>query len=320
MPWNARAEQLLASPGALCVIREIARGFVSDHDNSLRASSWFASTQRWLMSHIAMKLHFIGSASAEGGLTRHNFVQAVVGHELASRNTARAVFAEAIKYGFTRAVVGSKRTSPDDGMLPVELTEPTIGLLADWYVLHLRALDALCSARRLDRFPANPLAALAVMEPLVCDGLLTSMDVRSPGPVYSLFTWMDQGGPLMDRLMAGIDCNTAIDGERSVTDVTSMSELARALALSRSHVARKLVDGESAGHVGWTGRRGHSAMWVSSGFRKEYARAQALKLAIIDSAFASAFASEDSPLQPRFEHAGPDHVSKMGGDRSRHAQ
>lgn len=320
MPWSARAEQLLANPDALCVVCEIARAFVSSHDNSLRASSWFASTQRWLMSHIAMKLHFRGSASAKGGLTRHNFVQAVVGHKLASRNTARAVFAEAIKYGFAEPVLKGKQTSPDGGMLPIELTKAAIGHLADWYFLHLRALDALGGARRVDRFSADLLAALAAMEPLVCDELVACRDVRSPGPVYALFTWMDQGGPLMDRLMAGIDCNTAKDGEPAVTDVTSMSELARALGLSRSHIARKLVDSERAGHVGWTGRRGHSAMWVSSGFRMEYARAQALKLAIIDAAFASAFASADRPPEQCLEQAGPDRVSKMGGDRSRRPQ
>lgn len=313
MSWNARVEQLLAKPNALRVVCDIARGFVSDHDNSLRASSWFASTQRWLMSHIAMKLHFLGPTSVEGGLTRHNFIQAVVGHKLASRNTTRAVLGEAIKYGFARYVVGSSQNSTNGGMAPIELTESSIGHVADWYFLHLQALDALDGAGRVDRFARNPLAALAAMEPLVCDELVACMDVRSPGPVYALFTWMDQGGPLMDRLMAGINANTAMDGKPSVTDVTSMSELARALGLSRSHIARKLVDSERAGHIGWTGRRGHSAMWVSSNFRQEYARAQALKLAIIDAAFASTFSSMELPSGRSVEPpvATPSPVSEM---------
>jgi hypothetical protein len=39
------------------------------------------------------------------------------------------------------------------------------------------------------------------------------------------------------------------------------------------------------GSLGWQGRRGHSVMWVSDGFRREYATAQAVKLSIIDAAF-----------------------------------
>jgi hypothetical protein len=296
MPWNARVEQLLANPDATCVVCEIARAFVYDHDNSLPASAWFASTQRWLMSHIAMMLHFRGSATGEGGLTTNSFVQTILAHDLASRNTARAVFAEAIKYGYARPLPDAAQPPSGAGAVPMEISEATIGFLSDWFVLHLRALDALDGRRRLERFSADPLTALAAMEPLVCDALLACLDVRQPGPVYALFTWMDQGGPLMDRLMAGIDCRTAKVGERSVTDISSMSELSRALNLSRSHISRKLADAERAGHAGWTGRRGHSAMWVSSDFRMEYARAQALKLAIIDAAFASAFPSVDPPV------------------------
>jgi hypothetical protein len=43
------------------------------------------------------------------------------------------------------------------------------------------------------------------------------------------------------------------------------------------------------GSIGWQGKRGHSVMWVSSGFRREYATAQAVKLAIIDAAFDACF-------------------------------
>lgn len=315
MPWRARTEQLLAKPGCLRVMCELARGFMRTHDNSPRASSLFASQQRWLMSHIAISLHFRRSVSAESGLTLYNFMQDVVGHELASRNTARAFLAEAVKYGFARPVPFEGQPRLPNSMLPIEPTEATIALLAEWYSAHLQALDALGGAPRLPRFSANLSAALAAMEPFVCGELLTCADVRNPGPVYSLCTWMDQGGLLMDRLMAGIDCTTATEGERSITDITSISEIARAYGLSRSHAARKLVNGERTGHIGWTGRRGHSAMWLSSDFRKDYARAQAFKLVIIDAAFALAFASDDGPSMAPCQ-ANSDRVSKMGGDSS----
>jgi hypothetical protein len=295
MPWRMRAERLLAEPGCLRVMCGLAKGFMSIHDGLPRASSLFASQQRWLMSHIAISLHYRRSASPESGLTFSNFVKEVVGYELASRNTARAFLAEAMQYGFARPIAQEAGHDLPNGMAPVEATEMTIALLAGWFSAHLQALDELGGAPRLPRFSANLPAALAAMEPVVCRDLSTCVDVRNPGPVYSLFTWMDQGGLLMDRLMAGIDHAAAVDGEPSITDITSISEIARTYGLSRSHAARKLADGERTGHIGWTGRRGHSAMWVSSDFRKDYARAQAFKLVIIDAAFASAFGSEDRP-------------------------
>jgi hypothetical protein len=42
-------------------------------------------------------------------------------------------------------------------------------------------------------------------------------------------------------------------------------------------------------------------MWVSAGFRREYATAQAVKLAIIDAAFAACFCRV--PAQPFYEAA-----------------
>jgi hypothetical protein len=291
MQWNARSEQLQAYPGFLRAICQLGRGLVNSYGHSPRASSMFASQQRWLISHIAMKLYFRGLVPGEAGLTDYDFVQAVVGHELASRNTARALLAEAVKYGFVRPSVRKSSRRPLGGMAPLEMTELGVGLLAEWVSLHLRALDALDGGRRQSCFSDNPPAALAVMEPYVCDELVSCMDVRNPGPAYAHFTWMDQGGLLMDRLMAGIDPDAAAPEQRSATDVVSIAELARSFGLSRSHVARKLVDGEHAGHIGWSARRGHSAMWISGGFRRDYARAQALKMVIIDAAFALTLAA-----------------------------
>jgi anti-sigma-K factor RskA len=41
------------------------------------------------------------------------------------------------------------------------------------------------------------------------------------------------------------------------------------------------------GSLGWSGFRGKSALWVSTGFWREYHAAQAVKLAIVDAAFAA---------------------------------
>lgn len=312
MNWSTRTEQLLADPGSLRVMCGIARGFMKIHDTLPRASSLFASQQRWLMSHIAISLHFRRSACPESGLTLRNFIREVLGYDLASRNTARAFLIEAMQYGFARPIALEAGQDLPNGMAPIEATEMTIALLAGWFSAHLQALDELGGTPRLPRFSANLAAALAAMEPVVCRDLLTCADVRNPGPVYSLFTWMDQGGLLMDRLMAGIDPTATVEGERSVTDIVSISEIARAYGLSRSHAARKLAVGEQTGHIGWTGRRGHSAIWLSSEFRKDYARAQAFKLVIIDAAFAAAFPADGQQQEGRRSPCSP--VSEMGGD------
>ena len=59
-------------------------------------------------------------------------------------------------------------------------------------------------------------------------------------------------------------------------------------------------------------KRGHSVMWVSDDFRREYATAQAVKLAIIDAAFDACFrhdvgeaASSAPEIAPRNrQHSG----------------
>jgi hypothetical protein len=131
--------------------------------------------------------------------------------------------------------------------------------------------------------------ALGSIQPLIADGLLSSRAIREPKGTFSLFTWVNDGGIVMDRLIAG--CADDASGlERIPTDVMSVSSVAQGLNLSRTQLGRKFVAAEALGSLGWSGARGRSALWVSSGFRHEYHAAQALKLAIIDAAFASCFA------------------------------
>ena len=108
--------------------------------------------------------------------------------------------------------------------------------------------------------------------------------MRTPERTFSLFTWINEGGIVMDRLIVG--CQPASDGlDRIPTDVISVSGLAQRLRLSRTQLGRKLTEAERMGSLGWCGARGKSALWVSADFRREYHSVQATKLAIIDSAF-----------------------------------
>ena len=62
----------------------------------------------------------------------------------------------------------------------------------------------------------------------------------------------------------------------------------RGLVLLGDH---KLAVAEAMGSLGWVGARGKSRVWVSQGFRREYHKAQAVKLAIIDAAYETCFLS-----------------------------
>ena len=118
----------------------------------------------------------------------------------------------------------------------------------------------------------------------------TTPEVRGAGPLYTIFTWADAGGLLVDRLISGIDWEASAEQGQLLTDVTSISSLAQAFGLSRAHTSRKLAAAESIGGLGWSGQRGRSRLWISVGFYEEYAGVQERKLLLIDRALAKAVA------------------------------
>ena len=159
-----------------------------------------------------------------------------------------------------------------------------------WLALHLATLDRLDGGARVAHLNAEP-ALLGAIQPVVADGLIGSNEVREPGATFSLFTWVNEGGIVMDRLMVG--CRQPSDGlARIPTDVTSVSALAQRLKLSRTQLGRKFAEAEAMGSLGWSGVRGKSPLWVSADFRRQYLSAQAVKLAIIDAAFEACATSD----------------------------
>ena len=173
---------------------------------------------------------------------------------------------------------------------PIAPARASLDAIHGWLGIHLGTLDRLDGGERLETYLAAP-GAHAQLQPRIADGLLSSAKVRVPERTFSLFTWLNNGGLVIDWLIAGIEKPW---GERIASGVVSTAMLAERLNLSRTHLSRKLRAAEALGSIGWLGPRGHSAMWVSAAFHREYAMAQAVKLAIIDAAFCSLCA-------PRFE-------------------
>jgi hypothetical protein len=278
MPMTA--DDILVHPALGPCVRAQAQSLLMIQEASPRIASLFATQQRWLMAHAALAQYFRSEAREAGaGLLAERFLESVERHTLASRNTAAAFLKEMLKYDIVRFVENSdsKRQRP---LMPA----PTVLMaLFHWHTLHLTTLDGLDGGARAASFRARP-ALLGAIQPLIADGLIGSGEVREPEKTFSLFTWINEGGLVMDRLIAG--CQQGAEGlARIPTDVMSISGLAQHLSLSRTQLGRKFAEAEAMGSLGWSGQRGKSPLWVSADFRREYHAAQSVKLAIIDAAF-----------------------------------
>jgi hypothetical protein len=280
------ADDILAHPALGAGVRGQAQALLLTHQASPRTASPFATQQRWLMAQAALAKYFRNEAIEAGtGVLAERFIDLVVRHDIASRNTAAAFINEMLKYGVVRHVAASEGRRHR----PVEPSPTTLAVLLHWHVVHLATLDGLDGGARAATLRARP-ALLGAIQPLIADGLLASSTVRKPDKTFSLFAWINDGGIVMDRLIVG--CQEVAGLRKIPTDVMSVSSLARGLNLSRSQLSRKFAAAEAMGSLGWTGARGKSPLWVSDGFRLEYHAAQAVKLAIIDAAFATCCAQE----------------------------
>ena len=287
------ADDVAGHPGVHVAIRQQSRLLLQVYDGNPRLASVFGTQHRWLMAQVALALHFRRCSSGKGrGINSAQVLDSVSRHGVASRNTADAFLKEMLKYGFARQVPGAtdKRTRP------IEPTETSLEAIHGWIGIHLATLDRLDHGRRLETYLGTP-DALVALHPGIAEGLLSSARVRKPERTFSLFTWLNNGGLIMDWLIAGIEESDA-EAERVQTGVVSIATLAQRLNLSRTHLSRKLRDAEALGSIGWQGKRGESVMWVSSGFRQEYLTAQAVKLAIIDDAFADCFGQTTTKAVP----------------------
>jgi hypothetical protein len=274
------ASEIACNPLLHGVIRAQSGALVDAYKANPRLSSVFATQQRWLMAHAGLALHFRHDpADDRSGFNAARFFDMMRRHKVASRNTADSFLKEMTKYKFARHRPGRS----DRRIRVIEPTQASLDALSNWAMIHLATLDAIDRGRRLEAFLQGTVP-LSRLQPLIADGLLTSPAIREPERTFSLFTWLNNGGIVMDWLIAGLEPAHA-EAERIPTGVLSTAEMAGWLKLSRTHLARKLREAEALGSIGWEGRRGHSVMWVSRAFRDEYVAAQSAKLAIIDAAF-----------------------------------
>jgi len=279
------ADDILGHAALERSVRGLAQSLLQIHDASPRLASVFATRQRWLIAHAACAQYFrnVAADGPAAGMLTAQLLDLVSRHKVASPNTAVAFRDEMVKYGVIQQVQGTEGSRH----LAYEPSQVTLAALFQWHILHLGTLDGFDGGGRSAALRADP-QALRRLQPLIADGLLESHSVRKPDPTFKLLAWVDEGGIVMDRLMVGCEQGAA-DLDRVLTDLTSVTALAQRLKLSRTQLGRKLAAAEAMGSLGWEGSRGRSRLWVSQGFRHEYHKAQANKLAVIDAACEACF-------------------------------
>lgn len=279
---NAAAE-IESHAGLVGVLRRQASALLAIQQVDPRTAGIFATQQRWLLAHLTLSIHFESAADgSRDGFWAAKIMAAAEAHGVASRNTTDAFHREMLKYGYLEPVAGVR----DRRLRPLRVTDYALAAITAWLRIHLASLDELDHGGRLAHFDARP-ASIARIHPLIARGLLASAPVRQPAPTFSLFTWLNEGGVVMDWLYVGL-ADFPPGDERILTSVSGFADFDQRVRLSRTHLSRKLRAAEDMGSLGWVGARGASSMWVSRAFVREYHAQQSAKLAIIDGAFATA--------------------------------
>lgn len=272
-------EQMMSHRDRQAIIRNLAGTFVELHAADPRAGTVFSTQQRWLMAHAGMAL-FFREISGEGPPVYSGlFLDKIEEDQIAARNTAHAFMLEMRKYG----IVLNRTPETKSKIRLLSLAGSTIAGIAVWLAVHLAILDSFDGGIR-NRLFQQAAGAVAFLQPAVADELIVSQSMRVPSGAFAHFTWLNEGGYIMDCLISGLQ--PAPDGaERLLTSVTSISQIAQPARLSHTHLGRKLRIAEEQGFLGWTGRRGRSTLWLSTEFREEYEAYQVRKLALIETAF-----------------------------------
>jgi hypothetical protein len=292
------AAKLAENPQLFPLIREQCVTMLAGYDSNPRLGAIFATQQRWLLAHAALAV-FYDRDPGDPGTRLARFLDIVRKYSIASVNTADAFMKEAIQYG----IVEAADTGIDRRARLVRPSQEALQAIRDWALAHLQTLDRLDGGARIARFLSVE-DAIARLEPAIAYGLLTSPAIRQPQKTFSLFTWLNNGGVIMDWLITGMS-DPEPGCARIGTRVGDIDDLVKRLRLSRTHLTRKLREAEEMGSLGWEGARWHSAMWVSRGFLDEILLAQANKLAVIDAAF------EERLGQSEAKRVGPSPVNLM---------
>ncbi|MGO4437837.1 hypothetical protein [Rhizobium sp. RAF56] len=281
MPFTAK--ELASSDQFLSAILYCANELIAIYSESPRIASIFAAHQRWLLAQAGFALYNGLPDDPAKALYSARFVDFVVKHKIASRNTAVAFLQEMLASRFLRPVPGNS----DRRTRLLEPTDIAITHFVRWTHTHLSILDSLDGKGRAAKLAADP-SSFASIQPRIAKAILANEAVRNPGTTFNIFTWANSGGVIMDYLVAKTAAAEK-DDEKIVIGPISMKEIRERFMISNTHLKRLLKQAAEMGSVGWTGVPGKSSFWLSREFVAEYWNYQAEKFAIIDAAAESVF-------------------------------
>ncbi|MBB4955278.1 AraC-like DNA-binding protein [Agrobacterium vitis] len=265
---------MLGHPDVHGFIRQQAGGFLTRFSDAPVIGRIFASHQRWLLAHIALMLY-----CETGQIVPARFFDHIEDNAVASRNTADAFLKEMETYGIANVTASSDRRSR-----PLIPSDFSIGAAIGWLELHLETLDRFDGGNRMMNFQASG-RDFRRIHPLIATEFMQTPELREQPKIFDPFIWLNNGNIIIDWMMAN-----SRDGDdtaqRISVGVVSIQKMSETFHLSRTHLTRKLLDAAKLGTIGWVGARGRSELWMSNEFRMEYARAQTVKLEIIDRACA----------------------------------
>lgn len=268
------AEAMLAHPNIHDFVRQQAGGFLTRFTEIPLVARIFASHQRWLLAHIALMLY-----CKTGQIIPARFFDHIEKNAVASRNTADAFLKEMEAYG-----VVTVTTSTDRRSRPLVPSEISMNGAINWVELHLETLDRFDKGSRSRKFHAAG-RDISNLHPLIASEFMHTPELREQPKIFDPFVWLNNGNIIIDWLIANgqdVDSSSA----RIPVGVVSIQKMSDTFHLSRTHLTRKLLEASKMGTIGWLGARGRSELWISSEFRMHYARAQTIKLEIIDRACA----------------------------------
>lgn len=261
-------------------LRRQASACLATHETQPRLAAIFATQQRWLLSMLALSLYLGRDGQPEApGLRATLLLDEAVRHDIASRNTAHSFLQEMQQHG----LISIETSDADRRLRLLHAQRFVIDMLERWLAIQFETLDALDDGERVARFAAAP-DGVARLLPLIVSALLAARPLRVPGGALSFFTWLDEGGLVLDWLIANMAEEVSDNGRIRVAD-TSIPLLAQQLSLSQGDLTRKLKEARLAGGIGWSDLRGRIKLWIAPDFRDEYFLYQASKLALLDRVF-----------------------------------
>lgn len=295
------AEELAADDDFHTAMLQCIREMLAIYRESPRIASIFAAQQRWLMAHAGFALHFGYPGDHKQGLYSGRFIDFVIRHKIASRNTAAAFVQEMLAYRFLRPVPGTT----DRRTRMLEPTETALQHFAKWLIAHLLVLDSIDGGARAEMVSADP-SLIGKIQPLLAKSIIETDLVRDPGATFSLFNWANSGGLVMDYLITRLP-NLPSSTGRVFLGPMSLREIRNQFMISNTHLKRLLTQATELGSIGWTQPYRKGDFWLSHGFIMEYWNYQAAKFALVDAAAEAALgpATARLPQVELFTSAAP---------------